>query len=93
MCVAQKFASWNKTEYLDLLIPKLSAEELNGTDKEGKTALHWAVEMAAVASVKTLVAAGVDVTLKNNKGHSVKDILDNAQQSGVIDRLRKAVGE
>ena len=43
-----KFASWNKTVYLDLLIPKLTPEQLNATSTDGKTALHWAVEMAAV---------------------------------------------
>ena len=43
-----KFASWNKTVLLDLLIPKLTPAQLNAADKEGKTALHWAVEMASV---------------------------------------------
>jgi hypothetical protein len=87
----QKFASWNKTEFMDLLIPKLTQEELNATDKEGKTALHWAVEMAAVASVKTLVKAGIDVDAKNAKGHTVGDVLEQAGDSGVIERLKKAV--
>ena len=49
-----KFASWNKTNFLDLLIPKLTKEELNAVCPDGKTALHWAVEMAAVAAVKTV---------------------------------------
>jgi ankyrin repeat protein len=58
----------------------------------GKTALHWAVEMAAVSSVKFLVEAGVDVDAKDAKGHGVKDILNAAQPSGIIDRLKNALG-
>lgn len=87
----QKFASWNKTELIELILPKLTEEEKNAVDKEGKTALHWAVEMAAVASVKALVAAGLDVNVKNNKGLTVKDVLDQAASSGIIDRLKKAI--
>ena len=86
-----KFASWNKTELLDLLIPKLTKDELTATCKEGKTALHWAVEMASVASVKTLVAAGVDIEAKDGKGRTVGEILEAVPQSGIIDRLKKAV--
>ena len=43
-----KFASWNKTMFIDLLVPKLTREEINYKCPDGKTALHWAVEMAAV---------------------------------------------
>ncbi|GMI09804.1 hypothetical protein TrVE_jg7398 [Triparma verrucosa] len=86
-----KFASWNKTELLDLLIPKLTKDELTATCKEGKSALHWAVEMASVASVKTLVAAGVDIEAKDGKGRTVGEILEAVPQSGIIDRLKKAV--
>ena len=45
-----KFASWNKSEYLQLLIPKLAKQDLDAPDPYGKTALHWAVEMASVAA-------------------------------------------
>jgi ankyrin repeat protein len=87
-----KFASWNKTEYMNILIPKLTAEELSMQDRDGKTALHWAVEMAAVAAVKLLVEKGINVDSKDAKGFSVKDVLSKAGESGVIDRLKKAVG-
>ena len=45
-----KFASWNKSEYLQLLIPKLAKKDLDAPDPYGKTALHWTVEMASVAA-------------------------------------------
>ena len=86
-----KFASWNKTELLALLIPKLSAEQLNAKCPEGKTALHWAVEMASVGAVKALVAAGADVEAKDGKGRTVGTILDAVEQSGIIDRLKGAL--
>ncbi|KAJ1454971.1 ankyrin repeat-containing domain protein [Pelagophyceae sp. CCMP2097] len=86
-----KFASWNKTEYLALLIPKLSKEQLQAADPYGKTALHWAVEMASVAAVKALVAAGANADARDGKGRTVGDVLDAAEPSGVIDRLKAAL--
>jgi len=35
----QKFASWNKTELIDLILPRLTVEQINSQDLEGKTAL------------------------------------------------------
>lgn len=86
-----KFASWNKTDYLDLLIPCLTAEELNVKCPEGKTALHYAVEMAGVAAVKNLVAAGLDLDARDGKGRTVQEILDGSEPSGIIDRLKNAI--
>lgn len=86
-----KFASWNKTDYLDLLLPHLSAEQLEARCPEGKTALHYSVEMASVAAVKTLVAAGVDLEAVDGKGRTVRSILDGSQPSGIIDRLKNAL--
>ena len=90
---SSQFASWNKTILLDLLIPKLTPSQLNATDKEGKTALHWAVEMASVASIKALVAAGADKDAKDGKGRIVSEILDSVPPSNVIERLKKALSE
>mmetsp|Transcript_17090 Transcript_17090/g.35186 ORF Transcript_17090/g.35186 Transcript_17090/m.35186 type:complete len:396 (-) Transcript_17090:49-1236(-) len=91
LCAIHKFASWNKTVLLELLIPKLEPALINTPDKEGKTALHWAVEMASVAAVKCLVANGADVEAKDGKGRTVGFILENAGESGIIERLKKAV--
>ena len=86
-----KFASWNKTELLAMLLPKLSADQLNTRCPEGKTALHWAVEMASVGSVRLLVEAGIDAGVEDGKGRTVGAILDAVEQSGVIARLKKAL--
>mmetsp|Transcript_1594 Transcript_1594/g.3509 ORF Transcript_1594/g.3509 Transcript_1594/m.3509 type:complete len:388 (-) Transcript_1594:52-1215(-) len=93
LAAIHKFASWNKIVLLDLLIPKLTPSQLNATDKEGKTALHWAVEMASVASIKVLVAAGADKDAKDGKGRTVSEILDSVPPSNVIERLKKALAE
>ena len=65
-----KFSSWNKTDYLDLLVPCLKKEELEVRCPEGKTALHYAVEMASVAAVKRLVVAGADLDAVDGKGRT-----------------------
>ena len=74
-----------------MLLPHLSAEQRQSVDPEGKTALHWAVEMASVASVKALIAAGADVEARDGRGHTVTEILDNAPSSGIIERLKAAL--
>jgi hypothetical protein len=86
-----KFSSWNKTDYLDLLVPCLKKEELEIRCPEGKTALHYAVEMASVAAVKRLVVAGADLDAVDGKGRTVKIILETAEPSGIIDRLKNAI--
>jgi ankyrin repeat protein len=86
-----KFASWNKTILMEMLLPYLSSDELNSRCPDGKTALHWAVEMAAVASVKLLLRHGADLNAFDNKGRTVTFILDNSGESGIIDRLKAAL--
>ena len=49
--------------------------------------------MASVASIKTLVTAGIDKEAKDGKGRTVGDILDSVPQSNVIERLKKAIAE
>ena len=88
-----KFASWNKTEFLELLIGKLdaSAGELDAQCPDGKTAVHWAVEMAAAGAIKTLVAAGARTDLEDGRGRTPLAVLEGAPPSGVITRLIKAL--
>ena len=74
-----------------LLLPHLSDAERRQVDPDGKTALHWAVEMASVSAVKALVKAGLDVEARDGKGHTVGEILDAAAPSGIIDRLKAAL--
>jgi hypothetical protein len=86
-----QFASWNKTELLELLLPNLTNDQLNAQCPDGKTALHWAVEMAACGSIKVLVTAGVKKDLEDGRGRTVATILDAAEPSGIIARLQKAL--
>jgi len=86
-----KFASWNKLELMDVLLPVLGPGELELACPEGKTALHWAVEMAAVAAIQRLVAVGADVGARDGKGRTVTAILDAVPQTAVIDRIRAAL--
>ena len=63
-----KFASWNKTLFIELIVSKLTAEEINAKCPEGKTALHWAVEMAAVGRYVTEFKVYMNLfILDNNK--------------------------
>ena len=78
---------------MDLLLPKLDAAAIDAADPAGKTALHWAVEMASVAAVRRLVAAGADRTREDAAGRTPRGILDGAEPSGVIDRLKAALGD
>jgi ankyrin repeat protein len=88
-----KFASWNKTEFLELLIEQLDASvgELDAQCPDGKTAVHWAVEMAAAGALKTLVAAGCRTDLTDGRGRTPLAVLEGAAPSGVITRLIKAL--
>jgi hypothetical protein len=71
----------------------LTAEQLDDKCPEGKTALHYGVEMAGVGGVKALVAAGVDVNARDGKGKTVAEILAAAPSSGIIDRLLNAIAK
>jgi ankyrin repeat protein len=56
-----KFASWNKCEYLDLLIPHLSREDLLMKCPMGKSALNYATESGAMAASALLVAIAFNI--------------------------------
>lgn len=87
-----KFASWNKVELLEMLVPKLNEAELNAQDPDGKTALHWACEMASVAAVTFLVnIPEVNRKVKDKKGRTPNDILDGGDGGAVVERVRKAL--
>mmetsp|Transcript_6945 Transcript_6945/g.13875 ORF Transcript_6945/g.13875 Transcript_6945/m.13875 type:complete len:382 (+) Transcript_6945:137-1282(+) len=87
-----KFASWNKVELIDMLLPHLKPEDLNAQDPDGKTALHWACEMASVAAVSHLVSCeGVDPSVKDNKGRTPLDIVNSGDDGPIVGRVRKAL--
>lgn len=85
-----KFGSWNKVELIDLLLPKLSKQEINEQDPDGKTALHLSCEMASVAAVSRLVGV-IDANIKDKQGRTAADIVNSGGSSGIIVRLKKAL--
>ncbi len=77
---------------LELLLPLLTTEQVNLRCPDGKTALFWAGEMASVASITVLMKVpGIDVSLTNNKGFTILDVLNKAEPSGIIDRIKAAL--
>ena len=54
--ISKMSPSWGKTDLIEIILPKLSKEQINAQCPDGKTALHWAVEMASVSAVKKLVS-------------------------------------
>jgi ankyrin repeat protein len=86
-----KFASWNKVEFIELLLPYLSPQQINEQDPDGKTALHFACEMASVAAVTRLVQCkDVNKQIKDKKGRTPMDIL-NSGSGNVVARLKEAL--
>ena len=86
-----KFASWNKVEFMDMILPHLSKDDVNAQDPDGKTALHWACEMASVSAVSRLVEhKDVVKTIKDAKQRTPMDIL-NSGTGSVIVRLKNAL--
>jgi len=68
-------ASWGKLvagdgygETMKLLIAK--CDTLDHRDKEGRSALHWAVQFGCVEIVQGLLKKGANVNLKDNRGRS-----------------------
>ncbi|KAL8870711.1 MAG: hypothetical protein Q9174_003310 [Haloplaca sp. 1 TL-2023] len=46
---------------VDILLPTLTAPQINGVDCRGKTALHWAIESKSTSIAKKLLRAGADL--------------------------------
>lgn len=87
-----KFASWNKAEFIHLLAPHLQKQDIDAQDPDGKTALHWACEMASVNAISKLVELGADKSIQDGKGRTPMDIL-NSGTGNIIARLKAALGE
>ena len=86
-----KFSSWNKTNYLELLLPKLTLSEINAICPEGKSALHYAIEMASVGSIKILIKYNINIHIIDKNGLTAMDICNNAVESNIISRLKNAL--
>eukprot|EP00928_Gymnodinium_smaydae_P067049 TRINITY_DN49987_c0_g1_i1.p1 TRINITY_DN49987_c0_g1~~TRINITY_DN49987_c0_g1_i1.p1 ORF type:complete len:393 (+),score=70.08 TRINITY_DN49987_c0_g1_i1:135-1181(+) len=67
-----KFAAWNKTDLLELLLPHMSDADVNASDAQnGYTPLHHAIAMGAAQTTQLLLSIG----------RVKKDVKDKAQQT------------
>lgn len=81
---------------LDEVIKMIAARSklgVNGTDREGRTALHLAVEYKNYNTVKTLLELAADPEIKDIKGVSPSSLAEQTNQSGMVKLFQKARGE
>jgi len=91
-------ASWGKLtagsayeEVMKLLITR--CEKLDNRDKEGKSALHWAVHFDYVEVVRELLEKGASVNVKDEKGRTplhaavMGEIRDDTKKKELIVRM------
>ena len=62
----------------------------NGSNSQGKTVLHLAVESGNVAVVKALLKRGVDVNTKDGFGHTALHTASKNGHSAIVELLLKA---
>ena len=66
-------------------------ENVNATDKDGNTALHYAVAMDNAEMVGVLLASGADMNIENSKGWSPLKIAEQKQVPHVTEVLQNAM--
>ncbi len=66
------------------------SEDVNATDKHGKTALIRAAEEGRPEVVKALIAQGANVNAKTNKGVTATMIAFNRSEDEVVQLLKEA---
>jgi ankyrin repeat protein len=64
--------------------------QIDARDRQGCTALMWALSQGEADSVKALLAAGANVNLKNVYGDSALNLAARGAHSGVVHLLKKA---
>mmetsp|Transcript_6695 Transcript_6695/g.9284 ORF Transcript_6695/g.9284 Transcript_6695/m.9284 type:complete len:305 (+) Transcript_6695:284-1198(+) len=71
-----KFASWNKTDLIEEIAPKLTKPQLNQqTPKEKDTALHLAVKMGAARAVLMLASLPkIDILIRNKNNETALEL-------------------
>lgn len=77
-------SSWNVIHYsaklgfvsvVNYLVSKCSKVDLNKITKNGKTALHLAIEMLHINMIKFLIHNGASILMRDDKGKSPLDLL------------------
>mmetsp|Transcript_2025 Transcript_2025/g.2890 ORF Transcript_2025/g.2890 Transcript_2025/m.2890 type:complete len:415 (+) Transcript_2025:27-1271(+) len=71
-----KFASWDKVDLVEAILPYLSKEDINSQrSSDGSTCLHLAISMGAKRTLNKLLNNPlVDIDVKNKKGESAWDL-------------------
>lgn len=68
-----------------------NGENVNATDKDGNTALHYAVAMDNAEMARVLLASGADMNIENAKGWSPLKIAKQKQVPHVTEVLQNAM--
>eukprot|EP01127_Copromyxa_protea_P019756 TRINITY_DN6486_c0_g1_i3.p1 TRINITY_DN6486_c0_g1~~TRINITY_DN6486_c0_g1_i3.p1 ORF type:complete len:222 (+),score=45.66 TRINITY_DN6486_c0_g1_i3:209-874(+) len=85
-----KFASWDKPDLIEILLPHLDDKEINiQSSEEGYTALHWCVEMGADQALSVLLQDGrIDRELKDKKGRTAEELAVEMEAIEILHILR-----
>ncbi|MCL2312720.1 MAG: ankyrin repeat domain-containing protein [Firmicutes bacterium] len=68
----------------------ISKTKINSRDKDGRTALHWAVDNSSLEIVEKLIEAGADVNAVDDKGTTLLDVAIPKGKAKIIEKLIKA---
>jgi ankyrin repeat protein len=84
-----KFAAWNKTDLVSMLLPVLSAEEVNTTGgRERLPCLHYCVNMDATHTMRVLLREGrIDVSACDGSGRTYVEYAHACGKQGLLDAL------
>jgi len=66
--------------------------DINAVDKNGGTALHWAVGGNKPDTVRLLLANGIEASAIDSRGQTPLDIAENRNRPALIAMIRKAAG-
>src|SRR5947207_9342832 len=64
--------------------------DVNGTQGDGATALHWAVFREDLATVNLLIQAGAHVKVANHEGATPLSLACQAGNASIVEALLKA---
>ena len=69
----------DNTDCIKLLIA--AGANINATDKDGNTPLHWAADGGRLANTRLLISMGANPNATNNKGRTPLDVAKVRQQN------------
>jgi hypothetical protein len=83
LAAIHKFASWNKVDLLELLLPVLTVEQINAHGGSNHYhCLHWCVDMNAMSALTWLLNNDlVDKTVVDRNGKTYLDLMHEKSPS------------